>query len=278
VRAAKAQAMKFTVITPVLNGGPLLRDCIESVKRERRCGEEVNHIILDGGSTDGSVALADSLGARVIERPDLSLYERLNMGFSEAADGLVTFIGADDLLVEGCVPRVRAAYCATGRRWVAGAARWIDKDGRSLAVLRPILSSATSEQHAAVGHPLIHISATWIEKSFYHEVGGFDPRYRIAAEYDFTTRALAMAPFARLTDVISAWRLTGDNLSFVNRRSQAEEYRAVSRAHGPRNAAIRMFWRYGHRALFNLTNPEYVRGKMISRVSHRLGMGSGIRF
>src|SRR5262245_25823220 len=137
--------MNFTVVTPVLNGGPLLRDCMESVLRERCFGETVQHIILDGGSTDGSVALARSLGARVIERPDLGLYERLNLGFAEAADGLVIFIGADDLLVEGCVPRVLAAYNATRRPWVAGAVRWIDQDGRHLAVLRPIFSSVTAE-------------------------------------------------------------------------------------------------------------------------------------
>jgi glycosyltransferase involved in cell wall biosynthesis len=270
--------MNFTVVTPVLNGGPLLRDCMESVLRERCFGETVQHIILDGGSTDGSVALARSLGARVIERPDLGLYERLNLGFAEAADGLVTFIGADDLLVEGCVPRVLAAYNATRRPWVAGAVRWIDKDGRHLAILRPIFSSITAEQHAAIGHPLIHISATWIEKSFHHEIGGFDPKYRIAAEYDFTTRALAVAPFARLSEVISAWRLTGDNLSVVNRQRQAEDYHAVCLAHGPKSGAVRMLWRYGHRALFNLTNPDYVRGKTLSRVSYKLGVGSGVRF
>ena len=270
--------MNFTVITPVLNGGPLLSGCIESVRRERCYGETVEHIIIDGGSTDGSVALARSQGAHVIERPDLGLYERLNLGFAEAADGLVIFIGADDLLVEGCVPRVLAAYRATGHRWVAGATRWIDKNGRHLAILRPIVSGVTAEQHAAIGHPLIHISATWIEKSFYHEVGGFDPKYRIAAEYDFTTRALALSPFARLTEVISEWRLTGDNLSVVNRQRQAEEYRAVSLAHGPKSGAARVFWRYGHRALFNLTNPDYVRGKTISRVNYTLGIGSGVRF
>lgn len=270
--------MNLTVITPVLNGGPLLRDCMESVRRQRRHGETVEHIILDGGSTDGSVALARSLGARVIERPDLGLNDRVNLGFAEAADGLVLFIGADDLLVEGCVPRVLAAYRATGRRWVAGAVRWIDDAGRHLAVLRPIFSSVTAQQHAAIGHPLIHMSATWIEKSFFQEVGGFNPKYRIAAEYDFTTRALAVAPFARLTEVISAWRLTGDNLSVVNRQRQAEEYRAVSLAHGPRSETFRMLCRYGHRALFNLANPDYVRGKTISRVRYKLGMGSGARF
>ena len=176
------------------------------------------------------------------------------------------------------MPRVLAAYRATGRRWIAGAVRWIDKDGRHLAILRPIFSSVTAEQHAAIGHPLIHISATWIEKSFYHEVGGFDPKYRIAAEYDFTTRALAVAPFARLTEVISAWRLTGDNLSVVNRQRQAEEYHAVSLAHGPKSGAVRALWRYGHRALFNLTNPDYVRGKTIEPGELSLGKGSGVRF
>ena len=193
--------MNFTVITPVLNGGPLLKGCIKSVRRERCYGETVEHIILDGGSTDGTVALARSQGAHVIERPDLGLYERLNLGFDEAADGLVIFIGADDLLVEGCVPRVLAAYRATGRRWVAGAARWIDKNGRHLAILRPIVSSVTAEQHAAIGHPLIHISATWVERASIMKSAALILKYRIAAEYDFTTRAVAVSPFARLTEV-----------------------------------------------------------------------------
>jgi glycosyltransferase involved in cell wall biosynthesis len=77
--------MNFTVIPPVLNGGTLLRGCIESARHERCCGETIEHIILDGGDTDGSVALARSQGAHVIERPDLGVYERLNRGsFREA--------------------------------------------------------------------------------------------------------------------------------------------------------------------------------------------------
>jgi len=176
------------------------------------------------------------------------------------------------------VPRVLAAHSATGRRWVAGAVRWIDDAGRHLAVLRPIFSSVTAEQHAAIGHPLIHMSATWIEKSFFQEVGGFGPEFSIAADYDFATRALAVAPFARLTEVLSAWRLTGDNFSFVNRQQQAEQFRAVTLAYGPKSAAVRLFWRYGHRALFNLSNPDYVRGKTMSRMCYKLGIGSGVRF
>jgi glycosyltransferase involved in cell wall biosynthesis len=270
--------MNFTVVTPVLNGGSLFRDCLESVRRERQSGETVEHIVLDGGSDDGSAELARAYGARVIERPDLGLNDRLNLGFAEAADGLAIFIGADDLLVEGCVKRVRDAYRASGRRWVAGAVRWIDKEGRHLAVLRPIFSSVTAQQHAAIRHPLIHMSATWMEKSFYQEVGGFDPKYRVAADYDFTTRALAKAPFARLTEVISEWRLTGDNFSVVNRRRQIEEYRAVSKAYGPKSSVVGTMWRYGHRTLFNLANPDYVVGKTISRVNYFLGVGSGILF
>lgn len=270
--------MNFTVITPVLNGGPLFQDCLASVRREQSSGERVEHIVLDGGSTDGSVALARSMGARVIERPDLGLYERLDLGFAEAAEGLVTFIGADDLLAPGCVPRVLAAHRESGRRWICGASRWIDKEGRPLAVLRPITSSVTAQQHAAIGHPLIHIQSTWIERAFYHQVGGFDTRYRVAAEYDLTTRALAVSPFARVRDVLSEWRLTGDNFSVVNRQRQAEEYRAVTVAHGPKSETARMLWRFGHRVLFNLSNPDYVRGKTISRLNHTLGVGNGVRF
>lgn len=270
--------MRFTVVTPVLNGGPLLEDCIDSVRYERIGGNAIEHIILDGGSTDGSPALARRLGARVIERPDLGLYERVNLGFAEAEEGLVTFIGADDLLAEGCIERVRAAHKATGRRWISGAVQWIDKAGHPLAVLRPIVSSATARQHAAIGHPLIHISATWIERSFFQVVGGFDPKYRIAAEYDFATRVLSIAPFARVPHVISKWRLTGDNFSVRNREHQAADYAAVSTAYGPESKAEQLAWRYWHRLVFNLGNPDYVRGKLRSRIRHRLGVNAGIRF
>ena len=158
--------MNFTVITPVLNGGPLLRGCIESVRRERCYGETVEHIIVDGGSTDGSVALARSQGAHVIERPDLGLYERLNLGFAEAADGLViALIGADDLLVEGCVPRVLAAYRAIADTagWQAphvGSTRTAGISQYCVRSFSGVTRSSAAVVTAAIGHPLIHISAT----------------------------------------------------------------------------------------------------------------------
>ena len=66
------------------------------MRRERCCGETIEHIILDGGSTDGSVALARSQGApHVVERPDLGVYERLNRGAFREARGSPPILPAD---------------------------------------------------------------------------------------------------------------------------------------------------------------------------------------
>ncbi|MFX9680544.1 glycosyltransferase, partial [Acinetobacter baumannii] len=55
--------MKVSVVTPTLNGVEYLRECIESSRASARNGIEVEHVIVDAGSTDGTVELAQSLGA-----------------------------------------------------------------------------------------------------------------------------------------------------------------------------------------------------------------------
>ena len=69
---------------------------MESVRRERCCGETIEHIILDGGSTDGSVAFPGSQGVpHAVERLDLGVYERLNRGAFREARSSPPIVPAD---------------------------------------------------------------------------------------------------------------------------------------------------------------------------------------
>jgi Glycosyl transferase family 2 len=63
----KRGTMIVTVVTPTLNAVNYLRECIESARRNESPGVEVEHVIADGGSTDGTVELAESYGLRVLK-------------------------------------------------------------------------------------------------------------------------------------------------------------------------------------------------------------------
>lgn len=89
--------MSISIITPVLNGATTIRDCIESVRRQ---SIPVEHILVDGGSTDGTLGiLADYAregAAKVIAEQDDGVYDAMNKGIAVARGDVVGILNADD--------------------------------------------------------------------------------------------------------------------------------------------------------------------------------------
>ena len=85
--------MIVTVVTPTLNGVRHLRECIESARRNKSRGIEVEHVIVDGGSTDGTVELARSYGLRVMQGKDKGIFDAINKGSFASSGELLGFFG-----------------------------------------------------------------------------------------------------------------------------------------------------------------------------------------
>ena len=82
--------MIVSIVTPVLNGGYYFRECIGSVKAVTPSGISVEHLVVDGGSADGSVEFAEAHGLRVLREKETGLTGRMNIGY-RAAQGVVGF-------------------------------------------------------------------------------------------------------------------------------------------------------------------------------------------
>src|ERR1035437_4382301 len=106
--------MKVTVVTPVFNGMPWLPESIGSVARQR--GDvEVEHLVYDGGSTDGSAEWLrehTSLGYEAIIGPDGGQTDALAKGFARATGEIFTWLNADDLLEPGALRRAVDVFTA----------------------------------------------------------------------------------------------------------------------------------------------------------------------
>ena len=111
--------MHFTIITPSLNYGRFLGECLASVAsqgdvavdaedsragRPRSLGVTFEHLVIDGGSTDDSAAVAARFPQAVwSQEPDHGMSEAINKGFDRARGDWVMWLNADDRLKPGAL-------------------------------------------------------------------------------------------------------------------------------------------------------------------------------
>ena len=262
--------MIVTVVTPTLNAGRFLRECIQSTQRNSGPGIEVDHVVVDGGSTDGTVEMAQSLGARVLTGKDSGIFDAINKGSFTAPGELLGFLGADDVMLEGALRTVVDAHRSGGREWMVGGIRWIDETGRGMGELAAPPVWMTARMLACLGwSPIMHMG-TYFSRRFFTELGGFNIAYKDAGDYDMFARALAVKPFERLSRPIACYRRTGANNSAVHETRMRREIDAVLTSFGPASTAERRFWRYALKVRLNAGNPEWLLHKLAHKVRLRL--------
>jgi glycosyltransferase involved in cell wall biosynthesis len=264
--------MIISIVTTVLNGGDYLRACIESVKAAMPCGILVEHLIVDGGSTDGSAELAAAHGVRVLREPKVGLTGRLNIGYRAAKGELVGFLGADDMLLPGAVEAVVEAYRRRGRRWVVGGTRWIAADGRSLGEFRAPPRWMTAAAYVAPDWNVISHLATYVNQDFFLQLGGFDERYSVLGDFHLFARALRQEPFERVARPLAYCRRHGQNHCIVHQDLAAHEVSAIRQSLGLSEDPGRPLRQCALRAWVNLRNPDWCGHKLIERARLQLRM------
>ena len=85
--------MIVTVVTPALNGMRWLPECIDSTQQQAGPDIEVEHIVVDGGSSDGTPDYAASRGCTVLTREEPSVAFAINKGAANASEELIGFLG-----------------------------------------------------------------------------------------------------------------------------------------------------------------------------------------
>src|SRR5258706_10560429 len=97
------QGPLVTVVTPSLNQGHFIRATIESVLSQDY--PHLEYIIMDGGSTDETAAVAAEYGTRLkwISEKDRGQSHAINKGFRMAKGDIVSWLNSDDLILPGAV-------------------------------------------------------------------------------------------------------------------------------------------------------------------------------
>ena len=111
---------KISIITVCYNSEKYLEETIQSVLRQNY--QNVEYIIIDGGSTDNTVSIIDKYRQYItyfVSEPDNGISDAFNKGIRVATGDVIGIINSDDLLEEGALERVAQEY-APSVDWYRG--------------------------------------------------------------------------------------------------------------------------------------------------------------
>lgn len=239
-----------SIITVCWNPGPILKDCIQSVNSQSY--GFIEHIIIDGGSTDGTALLVQHCSSlpgsklkHFSSEPDEGIYDAMNKGLAVATGKWVYFLNSDDRLFD--------------HRSVEAAVRALQETGAEILQSRVLLSDPTSGTGSMFAparglrrtSPLFHgiyQQAIWAEKALFDKYGGFDTTYRLCGDVDWLMRVLRASPRCSATSALT---------TVFQQGGASSNFACVKQEH--RQAEMRHY-----------SKPEWVRAKLARRAGRLL--------
>lgn len=214
-------APSVSVVTVVKNAAHTIAECMESVREQTFPAE---HVIVDGGSTDGTLdVIRRNLGtsATLVSEPDRGIYDAMNKGLNLASGDVAGILNADDVYAGPTVIEEVARVFAAGADSCYGDLLVVDRRN-PVRVIRRWLSGDYDRKRFYWGwmppHPTF-----FARRSLYRKLGAFRLDLRTAADYELMLRFLLKhgVPTVYIPRVLVRMRSGGLSDASLKRRLQA---------------------------------------------------------
>jgi glycosyltransferase involved in cell wall biosynthesis len=238
-----------SIITPSYNQAQFLEETIRSVLAQDY--PNLEYIIVDGGSTDGSLEIIQRYADRLawwVSEPDRGQTDALNKGFARARGEVFAWLNSDDTYLPGAISQ--AVACLETHPQAAlvyGDADLVDEQGR---VLGPFPARQTDLKHMLRGSVHIPQQASFFRGGLWPKVGPLDPSFYFAMDYDLWLRLAGYGIFVYTPQRWANFRLHGGaKTTLSDDRCYPEMVRAARRVTGHTPLALMLRW-YIRRMLY----------------------------
>lgn len=181
-------AVKISVITVCFNGAATISDTLRSVVDQTH--PYVEHVIVDGGSRDDTVKLAQALARSskvILSEPDKGIYDAMNKGLQLATGDVIGFLNADDVYADdGVLARVATRMQQDSLDALYGDTEFVHPSNLDRPVRR-YRSDRFRPDRIAWGWMPAH-PALFLRREVFERYGNFRTNYRIAGDFELVAR------------------------------------------------------------------------------------------
>jgi glycosyltransferase involved in cell wall biosynthesis len=221
-----------TIVTPSFNRAWSISSCIQSLQAQTFGDYE--HIVVDGGSTDGTLevlhdaALSDSR-IRYLSEPDLGIYDAVNKGMRIASSEIVAYLNTDDFYLPHTLQYVVSAFSRNpDASLIYG--HWLSwHPESSFLELQPVFryTAADMAVFAVLPQPSV-----FFKKKVYDRLDGFDLSYKLLSDNDFFSRVVISSRkiihldhYLSIQTIHSTNMLAGNGSAVLIAKEEANSYR-----------------------------------------------------
>ncbi len=214
-----------SIVTVVFRAADQLAALIANITPH--LGSEVEWIVIDGGSDDGTVSLLQEHGDQIdywVSEPDHGIYDAMNKGVAAARGEYILHLNAGDRLLT--IPFAQLRECHD----VDLVSFSVDMEG--FGIFRPRPSLFLSRFYMPWHH----------QGSFYRREGhlGYDTRFPVHADFDLNQRIVLAKKSVRCFDILVS-KMGGGGVS-ANEPTKIESYRIILKNFGPHYALLVVLW------------------------------------
>lgn len=226
--------IRMTVITPSFNQGAFIERTIRSVM-DQRVDFRMEYVVMDGGSTDGTLAVLKRYGDRLrwFSAHDRGQSDAINKGLSLARGEIIGWLNSDDLYLPGALQKVNDYFKAhSDKMWVYGRCRIIDDQGRVIRRLVTLYKNLVSLRFSyswLLVENYISQPAVFFRKELLEELGHTDTDLHYTMDYEMWLRIGARYPAGVIRQYLACFRRHAVTKSERGFRKQFREGYEVAR-------------------------------------------------
>lgn len=211
--------MKLSVITACRNSVNTIRETIDSVRSQSY--PDIEHIICDGASTDGTIEAVESYNGMVklIYGPDKGIYDAMNKGIRAATGDVIAILNSEDFYTNNqVIQKVVDKFQEHDADAVYGDLFYVDSDDTN-KVIR-YWKTGRFTQHKFLDGWMMPHPALFMKKQLYERYGYYRDEFQISGDYEMILRVFMRNPLVvrYVEEVLVKMRMGGaSNNSILSR-------------------------------------------------------------
>jgi glycosyltransferase involved in cell wall biosynthesis len=204
---------KISIVTPVFDRIEFLEDTILSVISQGY--PNLEYIIIDGGSTDGSLELIKKYEKSIsviISEPDNGMYDAVQKGFDRSTGEIMAWLNSDDIYKPGSLFMIASIFNDTGVEWISGMGSLYNKDG--YCVKTNNLSKWSKSTYWFPDYTWVQQESVFWKRSLWERSGGYiNKELKYAGDFELWCRFFDHAELYSVYTSLAGFRLHGSQIT-----------------------------------------------------------------